>query len=133
MPCQKARAWVAERVAGLDLCPPDESSLPPLPGLGPPLDLDTLPEILAAAPRWGEEWATSAWAGRHGTMPNEAEGLALVTVRLLLPLGWPRDQIALNWKYTDIALFSEPYRSPETCRVIIEGKGLNDGLRWARD
>jgi hypothetical protein len=50
----------------------------------------------------------------------------------LVALGWPREQIALEWGRKDIALFAHPERTPESCRIVVEGKALGSGLHGAR-
>jgi hypothetical protein len=130
---EEALAWVAQQIADADLAPPAYDELPPLPDLGPPLVLDDLPTALAEALRRGDRWADLTWNDEFGTTPSEAEMICHVTVPLLIALGWPPEQIAVEWARKDIALFAELRRAPEACRVVIEAKKINDGLSFAYD
>ncbi len=54
-------------------------------------------------------------------------------VPLLRLLGWPIEQIAVNWRKMDVVVFSELPRTPETCRFVVEAKRFGDGIEGATD
>jgi len=69
--------------------------------------------------------------GAFGEPPSESEMVAHYVVPLLRALGWRPEQIALEWRRTDVALFVSLPRAPETCRCIIEAKRLGTGVEAA--
>lgn len=71
------------------------------------------------------------WSWKFGAVPSEDELLTHLTIPLLEALGWEPAQIAVKWRYTDLALFHPKMRKPDHCRVVIEGKRIGAGLRWA--
>ena len=125
--------WVRDQVNGLDLTAPTSDELPPLPDQGELLDPARLPRAIAAAVAQGALWAKLTWEEEFGTWPSEAEVLCHVTVPLLVALGWPATQIAVEWRRRDVALFSSLERAPENCRVVLEGKIIGRGLHSARE
>ena len=127
-------AWVARTIATADLRPPDRRRLRALPSLGPRLETGQLSPDLRRVVKQARTLSQNWWGGAFGDLrPSDNELIAHVTVPLLVALGWPRENIALGWKYADIALFRETLRTPATCAVIIESKRLGDGLLWAQE
>jgi len=108
-----------------------EAPLPALP-LVEPL-LDEVPENLRdvvglardLAGLYGDE-------ERLGDAPNENEMVAHFVVPFLRALGWPPENIAVEWRRIDVALFDALPRTPENCRFVIEAKRLGTGLKGAR-
>jgi hypothetical protein len=51
-------------------------------------------------------------------------------------LGWRPEQIAIKWRYIDLALFRQLPRKPENCHLIVEAKypgaGIEKALRQGR-
>jgi hypothetical protein len=125
-------AWVKRSIGDSPLDPPKVESLPPLETAGPRLNPQTLDPELREVIELARWWQDNAWGEAFaGRPPREIELLTHVTVPLLRALGWPPQQIAIGWRYADIVLFSEESRIDEHVRVIIEGKRIGQGLRWA--
>jgi hypothetical protein len=112
------------------------ASLPPLPP--EEADLDEVPaalqEIIAVACDLG---GGLYWDGQaFGSPPSESEMVAHLVVPFLRALGWPQEQIAVEWQYVDVALFRALPRSAETCHLIVEAKqvgfGLDEALEQAK-
>ena len=105
--------------------------LPSLPPVEPPLD--EVPENLRnvvglvrdLAELYGDE-------DRMGDAPNENEMVAHFVVPFMRALGWPPENIAVEWRRIDVALFDALPRRPESCRFVIEAKRLGTGLAGAR-
>lgn len=128
---QCVRQWI-DLVLGPepDLEPPGASE--PLPPAEKSLDLASienkpLRKVVLEA-RW---WQESISSGDLGDTPSESELLAHLTIPLLLALGWKSQQIAVGWKWTDLALFDPYPRVPLNCRIVVEGKRVHQGLFWA--
>lgn len=66
-----------------------------------------------------------------GDRPTEDELVAHFVVPFLRKLGWSVEQIAVKWKYIDVAVFKRLPRSPDNCRFIIEAKRLGAGVEGA--
>jgi hypothetical protein len=106
--------------------------LPELPTSGKALALRRVPArvrpIVARAIRLREavrderEWRD---------LPSEHETVALLVVPMLLALGWPPQNIALEWHHIDVAAFRGSRR--EDCAVLVEAKRLGSGLAGARN
>jgi hypothetical protein len=127
-------AWVERTVAKADLRPPNPTKLPQLPTLGPRLELRDLSPNLRKVVRRAQTWSRAWWGGGFGALrPSESELIAHITVPLLVALGWAPQQIAIGWKYADVALFRETLRTPNNCAAIVESKRLGDGLLWAEE
>lgn len=128
---------VANWARGLDgsagtLAPPEEDepfSLPPTETL---LMETMLDGPLRSVVRRAGEWRADTWSWNFGAVPSE-ELLTHVTVPLLEALGWEPEEIAVKWKYTDLALFHPRKREPANCRIVVEGKRIGGGLQWAGD
>ena len=69
---------------------------------------------------------------RLGDPPAESEMIAHFVVPFLLALGWPPENIAVEWRRIDVAVFDSLPRTPESCRCVIEAKRLGTGLDGAR-
>ncbi len=108
-----------------------EAPLPVLPAVEAPLD--EVPANLRnvvglardLAGLYGDE-------ERMGAAPNENEMVAHFTVPFLRALGWPPENIAIEWRRIDVALFEALPRRPESCCFVIEAKRLGTGLEGAR-
>lgn len=122
---------LARRAETLD--PPDPAELARLPEQERPLALSTLSKPLRSVVERAQAWEADTWDGGLGDVPSEDELLTHVTVPLLEALDWEPEQIAVKWRYTDLALFNPKRRDPVNCRVVVEGKRIGGGLRWAAD
>ena len=49
-------------------------------------------------------------------------------VPLFLGLGWSHQQIAVEWKKVDMAFFKQPPTTEQNCVMILEAKGMGEGL-----
>ena len=65
-------------------------------------------------------------------MPAENEMVAHFVVPFVRALGWRPEQVGVEWRRIDVALFASLPRTPESCRVVIEAKRLGSGLEGAR-
>lgn len=111
--------------------------LEPLPlddgGLDPDDVNRCLPESVQRADLWEvvnrakKMWEEINWA--QG--PSESEAVALLTVPLLLALGWKPGSIALEWQRIDVALFDGD-KNGQNCRLLVEAKRPGSGLSWAK-
>lgn len=124
--------WVRRHVRTADVAAPDHEKLRASELLGPPLDSTRLDPSLAGAIGRGKKWANLYWHGDFGARPTEAEMIAHCVVPLLEALGWRPEQVAIGWKYADLALFASSRRTSEQCLALIEVKRLGDGLDLAR-
>ncbi len=116
-------------VSGLDRW--QEAPLPPLPSPEP--ELDSVPEELRSIVGLAHDLhGLYADEDGFGVRPNENEMTAHFVVPFLRALGWPQEQIGVEWKRVDVALFSAFPRNPATCRFVIEVKKLDTGLDKAR-
>ena len=70
---------------------------------------------------------------KFGPFPTEDELIAHYIVPFLRKLGWPVENIAIKWRYVDVAVFRALPRSPENCHFIIEAKRLGAGVEGALD
>lgn len=107
------------------------ASLPSLPPEEP--DLDEVPadlqEIVAVACDLG---GGLYWDGQaFGPQPTEREMVAHLVVPFLRSLGWSQEQIALEWQFTDVAVFRSLPRAAESCWLVVEAKKLGEGLDLA--
>ena len=123
--------------AGTDVLP---ETIPPLPEI---LHDDVLIEMLiddGLRVSAAEEVARTlrrvrrlaGWYVRKGRDVSEHETRSFIVVPLLLALGWPEQQIKVEWKKLDLALFDRPYgQSGSEMVVIVETKRIHEGLWWA--
>lgn len=108
-----------------------EAPLPALPSVEAPLGevpanlRDVVGMARDLAGLYGDE-------DRMGAHPSENEMIAHFAVPFLRALGWPPENIAVEWRRIDIALFHSLPRTPESCRFVIEAKRLGTGLEGAR-
>ena len=66
-----------------------------------------------------------------GELPCEDELIAHFVVPFLRALGWPPEQIAVQWRRIDVAVFRALPRTPENCHLVIEAKRLGAGVEGA--
>ncbi len=66
-----------------------------------------------------------------GDQPSEDELIAHFVVPALRTLGWAPEQIAVQWRHVDVAVFSALPRTPENCHLVIEAKRLGAGVEGA--
>jgi hypothetical protein len=107
------------------------SLLPPLPAEEEPLAEvpSFLQDVVAVAQDLGGHlyWDCTAF----GERPTEDESVAHLVVPFFRSLGWPQEQIAIKWRYIDVALFSKLPRTPENCQFVVEAKHLGAGVEGA--
>lgn len=123
--------------AGTDVLP---ETIPPLPGL---LNDDALIEMLiddGLRVSAAEEVAQTlrrvrrlaGWYVRRGRDVSEHETRSFIVLPLLLAIGWPEQQVKVEWKRLDLALFDGAYGQPSSeLAVIVETKRIHQGLWWA--
>ena len=66
-----------------------------------------------------------------GAQPSEHELVAHLVVPFMLALGWQTEQIAVEWRHIDAAVFDHLPRNPENCQLVIEAKRLGAGVEGA--
>jgi hypothetical protein len=66
-----------------------------------------------------------------GERPSEDEIISHFIVPFFRALGWPQEQIAVKWRYIDVAIFRKLPRTPENCQLVIEAKQLGAGVEGA--
>jgi hypothetical protein len=111
--------------------PPDPARLAMLPESEPRLDGATLDPALREVVARAASWHANTYGGGFGCRPSERELVCHVTVPLLTALGWPCEQIAVEWRRADVAVFDDVHRDPAACRIVVEVKRLGDGLGFA--
>jgi hypothetical protein len=101
------------------------AALPPL----PPEEesLSDVPERLRDLVGFALDFANQPF----GERVSEDEMIAHLIVPLFRALGWLPEQIAVKWRYVDVALFAQLPRKPENCRLIIEAKYPGMGAEGA--
>lgn len=108
-----------------------QNALPPLAAEEEPLAEvpGFLQEIVAVAQDLGGHlyWDRTAF----GERPAEEEIVAHLVVPFFRSLGWPQEQIAIQWRYIDVALFSKLPRTSENCQFVVEAKHLGAGVEGA--
>ena len=108
-----------------------EKPLPALPKTEPPLE--EVPEVLRDVVGIARDLAgLYGDPDRLGDPPSEDEMVAHFVIPVLRSLGWRPEQIAVEWRRIDVALFDTLPRAPETCRFVVEAKRLGTGLEGAR-
>ena len=105
--------------------------LPELPAEEP--ELDDVPPSLAEVVALTQDLGGNLYwdEARFGGLPKEHEIVAHLVVPFLRALGWLPEQVAVEWRRTDAALFAVLPRTPANCRLIVEAKTLGDGLDLA--
>ena len=71
------------------------------------------------------------WYTSHARAVGEHEIRTFLIIPLLMSLGWAEQQIKIEWRKVDIALFGQPYSQESSPLAIIESKRLGDGLLFA--
>ena len=61
------------------------------------------------------------WYDKNG-QPSEHETVAYLVIPILRALGWTHEQMAVEWKHVDLALFDQPKRKDENLAVVVEVK-----------
>ena len=109
------------------------AALPQLPAPEELLDLNSLPQGLRTVVEEMQGLGDIYFDGDViGEGPSEAEGVSHLVVPFLRGLGWAPENIGVEWRGIDVTVFSELPRSPETCRYLIEAKGLGAPIEGAR-
>lgn len=105
-------------------------SLPDLPAEQSPLD--ELPSALQGIVAQAADLVPllQDWQG-FGDPPSEDELVAHFVVPCLRALGWPPENIAVQWRHIDVAVFTALPRIPENCHLVIEAKRLGAGVEGA--
>jgi hypothetical protein len=112
-----------------------KAALPPL----PPEEemLDDIPERLRDVVGLAHDFCQQPFEERV----SEDEMIVHLIVPLFRGLGWLPEQIAVKWRFVDVALFPRLPRKPENCRLIVEAKypevgaegALGQARRYARE
>lgn len=106
------------------------AALPELPPEEPPLD--EVPGVLASIVAQAADLVPLYQDPlRLGEPPSEDELIAHFVVPFLRLLGWPPEQIAVQWRRIDVAVFRSLPRTPENCHLVIEAKRLGAGVEGA--
>jgi hypothetical protein len=114
--------------------PPTEWQWGSLPSLPPEEDpLAEVPRHLQDIVAVAQDLAGHLYGDRQafGERPGEDEIVAHLVVPFFRSLGWPQEQIAVKWRYIDVALFRTLPRTPENCHLIVEAKHLGAGVEGA--
>ena len=110
-----------------------EESLPPLPRIES--ELKPIPkehqEIISRIQHLGAFY----YNADENQWPSERELVAHCVIPFLRSLGWPDEQIAIEWNIqgskVDVCVFTKPSRTSENCHFLVEAKWLGAGLeRW---
>lgn len=105
--------------------------VPPLPAAEP--NLEEIPPALSWIVAQARDLEPHYWdADRFGERPSEHEMVAHFVVPFVRALGWPVEQIAVEWRSVDVVIFHTLPRRPENCRFVIEAKRFGDGIEGAR-
>jgi hypothetical protein len=76
------------------------------------------------------------WYQYNGKNVKEHETRTFLIIPLILALGWPEQQLKIEWNNIDVAFFDRPYSkgdtsTPNDCIIILESKRLREGLSYA--
>jgi hypothetical protein len=105
-------------------------SLPDLPSEQP--ELDELPSGLVSIVAQAADLVPLLQdRQRFGDQPSEDELIAHFVVPTLRALGWPPENIAVQWRHVDVAVFTALPRTTENCHMVIEAKRLGAGVEGA--
>lgn len=108
--------------------PPSDWQIALLPQLPPEQEaLGTIPEHLQDIVGFALDFEQFAYSERI----SEDELICHLVVPTLRSLGWMPEQIAVKWKYVDVAVFTRLPRKPGNCRFIIEAKCPGVGAEGA--
>lgn len=112
------------------------SALPALPQEEPTVE-DRRPAVGHLVAEARDLWEIYRDRQRFGDPPSERELMAHLVVPLLRSLGWRTEQIAMEWKRIDVALFRSLPRTAANLHLVLEGKKtgeLSSGtLKQARE
>ncbi len=135
-PPRCSRVWGEEVVdfAGRFLNSPptywQTAPLPDLPAEEPPLD--DVPAAMQGIVAQAADLVPLFQDGQaFGEPPSEDELIAHFVVPFLRALGWPRERIAVKWRYIDVAVFHALPRMSENVLFVIEVKRLGAGVEGA--
>jgi len=72
------------------------------------------------------------WYRKHGSDLSEHEIRTFLIVPILLALGWSEQKMKIEWKNTDLSLFSQAYNRSNEPYMILESKRMGEGLDYAK-
>jgi hypothetical protein len=101
------------------------AALPALPAEQEPLD--DIPHNLIGLLGMAQDYASQ----HLGQRASETEMIAHFVVPFFRALGWHAEQIAVEWRNIDVAIFGGLPRTPENCRLIVEAKYPGAGVEGA--
>jgi len=116
--------------------PPTEWQTGPLrelPAAEAEIDITQIPDadirsVVALAQDLGPQmWDREAF----GDHPSEAELIAHLTIPLFRALGWRQEELGLQWRRIDLAVFTSLPRSPESGVLVVESKRFGAGVETA--
>jgi hypothetical protein len=132
-----SRVWDEEAVRFAERfvnSPPTDwqtKALPALPAEEPLLH--SIPPYLAEVVHLAQDLGANLYWDRQkfGDPPSEHEIVSHLVVPFLCALGWRQEQIAVEWRRIDVALFRTLPRVPENCHLVVEAKTLGAGVEGA--
>ena len=89
--------------------------------------LDNIPERLRDVVGLAHDFSQQPF----GERVSEDEMIVHLIAPLFRALGWLPEQIAVKWRYVDVALFPRLPRTPENCTLIVEAKYPGVGAEGA--
>jgi hypothetical protein len=104
--------WQAARLPPL---PPEEEALDDIP--------EQLQDVVGLAHDFSQQ--------PFGERVSEDEMIVHLIAPLFRALGWLPEQIAVKWRWVDVALFPQLPRNPENCWLIVEAKYPGGGAEGA--
>jgi len=72
-------------------------------------------------------------SGLDRRKPQEYEVVSHIVLPFFLGLGWSHQQIAVEWKRVEMAFFKRTPTTEENCVMVLEAKGLGQGLSEVLD
>jgi hypothetical protein len=106
------------------------ATLPSLPDPEP--ELASIPEPLSEVVALAADLGRQYWdREQFGDRPSEDEMIAHYVIPLLRAMGWPPENIAVQWWSIDVCVFVAVPRVPENIKFVIEAKRLGDGVEGA--
>jgi hypothetical protein len=84
-------------------------------------------EIYAAL-RQADNLRSWYYEDASGQRPTEHEVVSHMVLPLFLGLGWSHQQMAVEWNNIDMAFFSRTPTSERNCVMVLEAKGMGQGL-----
>jgi hypothetical protein len=113
--------------------PPTDWQTEALPSVpDPEPELSSSPQSIAEIVALAADLGGSYWdRERFGDHPCEDEMIAHYAVPLLRALGWPPENIAVQWRSIDICVFRALPRVPANIEFIVEAKRLGEGVEGA--